>query len=192
MRDETVARNYAETLLALAERHEGIDRYGEGIKLVSRLLEENSDFRLFLETPRISSVAKKSVMRTAFGDVIPAPLIHFLLITIDKRRQRLLPMIARQYQSLWDEQVGRAHVEVSVARPLETSTLSALSERLTALLGVEAIPHVKIRPSILGGVVVRVGDTIYDGSLRRRLESMRGRLLTAKLPKIASSGAVSD
>jgi F-type H+-transporting ATPase subunit delta len=72
-----------------------------------------------------------------------------------------------------------------VARPLDGATVDALAERLSVLLGVEAVPHVKISPSILAGVVVRVGDTIYDGSLRRRLESMRGRLLEAKLPRIA-------
>jgi F-type H+-transporting ATPase subunit delta len=185
VRDETVARNYAETLLALAERHEGIDRYGEGIQMVARLLGESAEFGLFLATPRISSAAKKGVVRRTFGDVIPAPLLHFLLVTIDKRRQRLLPMIARQYQALWDERVGRAHVEVSVARPLDGATVDALAERLSVLLGVEAVPHVKVSPSILAGVVVRVGDTIYDGSLRRRLESMRRRLLEAKLPRIA-------
>jgi len=192
VRDETVARNYAETLLALAERHESIDRYGEGIEMVAQLLEESPEFRLFLGTPRIASAVKKDVVRKTFADAIPAPLLHFLLVTIDKRRQRLLPGIARQYQTLWDERAGRAHVEVGVARPMDESTLDDLTRRLSDLLGVEAIPHVKINPSILAGVVVRVGDTIYDGSLRRRLESMRGRLLTAELPRIAPSGAVSD
>jgi F-type H+-transporting ATPase subunit delta len=192
VRDETVARNYAETLVALAERHEGIDRYGEGIGTVAQLLEGSPEFRLFLETPRIGSASKKQVLRNVFADELPGPLLNFLLVTVDKRRQRLLPAIAREYRKLWDERAGRAHVDVTVARPLDDATLDGLSRRLSDLLGVTAIPHVKISPEILAGVVVRVGDTIYDGSLRRRLESIRQRLLKTELPRIAPTGAASD
>ena len=192
MRDETVARNYAETLVALAERHEGIDRYGDGIGTVAKLLDESPEFRLFLETPRIASATKKQVLRTVFADRVPAPLLNFLLVTIDKRRQRLLPAIAREYRKLWDDHAGRAHVEVTVARPLDDGTFDGLSRRLSDLLGVTAIPHVKISPEILAGVVIRVGDTIYDGSLRRRMESIRQRLMKTELPRIALTGAASD
>jgi len=192
VRDETVARNYAETLVALAERHEGIDRFGDGIATVAQLLEESPEFRLFLETPRIGSATKKRVLKRVFADRVPASLLNFLLVTVDKRRQRLLPAIAGEYRKLWDERAGRAHVEVTVARPLDDATLEGLSSRLSDLLGVTAIPHVKISPEILAGVVVRVGDTIYDGSLRRSMESMRQRLLRTELPRIAPLGAASD
>ena len=70
---------------------------------------------------------------------------------------------------------------VTVARPLDEQGLAAVRDRLTKLLGRTAIPHVRVKPEILGGVVVRAGDTIYDGSLRRRLEGMRRQLLAAGL-----------
>ncbi|HIB09233.1 MAG TPA: hypothetical protein EYO20_05240 [Gemmatimonadetes bacterium] len=57
-----------------------------------------------------------------------------------------------------------------------------VSERLSKILGRQAIPHVRVKPEILGGLVVRTGDTIYDGSVRRRLEGLRRRLLTAGIP----------
>lgn len=187
MRDETVARSYAETLFELAQRHEGIEAYEEGIEAVARLLDEDPRFRLFLETPRIDAPDKKEVLRKAFGDALPRPLLNFLLITIDKRRQRLLRTIAREYHGLVDEHMNRAHVEVTVARPMTRETTDRIAQRLSALLGKTAIPHVRVKPEILGGVVVRAGDTIYDGSLRRRLDRMRRQLLTAELPR-ASSG----
>lgn len=188
MRDETVARSYAEALFDLAQRHEGLEAYGEGIATVAILLDENPSFRLFLETPRVDAQAKKAVVRKAFGGQFPANLVNFLLVTIDKRRQRLLRGIARAFAALVDEHMNRAHVEVTVARPLDDESLRRVADRLSALLGKTAIPHQRVQPEVLGGVVVRVGDTIFDGSLRRRLDRMRRRLLAADLPSVGAAG----
>jgi F-type H+-transporting ATPase subunit delta len=188
VRDETVARNYAEALFELAIRHEGVEVYGEGIEAVARLLDEDGRFRLFLETPRIDADSKKDVLRKAFGEAFPRPLLNFLLITVDKRRQRLLRTIAREFHALVDEHENRVHVEVTVARALDQETLDRVRTRLTEVLGKTAIPHVRVKPEILGGVVFRTGDTIYDGSLRRRLDRMRRQLLAAELPSGRAAG----
>lgn len=182
MRDETVARSYAETLFELAGRHDALVAFGDAIETVARLLEENPRLRLFLETPRIDDDAKKDVVRKAFDDELPKLVVNFLLVTIDKRRQRLLRDIAQQYHALLDAHMGREHVQVTVARPVDDATREAITEKLSAALGKTAIPHIRVQPEIVGGVVVRTGDTIYDGSVRRRLEAMRRRLLGAKLP----------
>jgi len=184
VRDETIARNYAEALFELAERHEGVESFGTGVEMVARLIDENDDFRRFLETPRIAVAQKKAVVRTAFGEALPVKLVNFLLITLDKRRQRLLRVIAREYKSLMDEHFNRVHVEVTLARKFDDAALEEMAQRLTVALGKTAIPHVRVQPGILGGAILRTGDTIYDGSLRRRLDGMRRRLLKADLPTV--------
>jgi F-type H+-transporting ATPase subunit delta len=183
VRDETVARNYAETLLEVAERHEGAEAFGDGIELVARLLHENPDFRTFLETPRVTSQDKKGVLRKVFTGVLPAALINFVLVTLDRRRQRLLRDIGNEYQTLLDLKMNRERVEVTVARPLDEPAVAQLQEKLTKLLGRRALPQVRVKPGILGGVVVRAGNTVYDGSLRRRLNGMRRALMMAALPE---------
>ena len=184
MRDETVARNYAEALFELAERHEGVEAYGTGIEIVARLIDENDDFRRFLETPRIAVEEKKEVVRSALDERLPARLVNFVLITLDKRRQRLLRVIAREYAALMDQHFNRVHVEVTLARQFDAKSLKDMEKRLTSALGKTAIPHVRVKPGILGGAIFRTGDTIYDGSLRRRLDGMRRRLLKADLPTL--------
>jgi len=184
VRDETVARNYAEALFELAERHEGVEAYGEGVEVVALLLEENDDFRRFLETPRIAVAEKKRVVRDVLGKVLPEKLVNFVLITLDKRRQRLLRAIAREYANLMDQHFNRVHVEVTLARALDEPSIEEIQRGLTAALGQTAIPHVRVRPGILGGAIFRTGDTIYDGSLRRKLDGMRRRLLKADLPAL--------
>jgi F-type H+-transporting ATPase subunit delta len=187
VRGETIARNYAEALFELADREGELVPYGEGVELVARLLDENRDFRAFLETPRVRVAEKKAVLRRTFAGTIPPRLLSFLLLTIDKRRQRLLREIARAYHELVDERLNRVRVEVTIARAQQDEVLARLGDALSRLLGKTAVPHIRIKPEILGGVIVRAGDKIYDGSLRRRLDRMRRQLLSAELP--SSAGA---
>ena len=183
MRDETIARNYAEALFDLATKHGQLAEFGSAIGTVAALLDSDKKFRLFLETPRIEDDAKKAVVRKAFGGSLPQLVVNFVLVTIDKRRQRILRSISDQYQALLDAHMGREHVQITVARPLDDAATTMVAQRLTAALGKEAIPHVRVEPEILGGIVVRTGDTIYDGSVRRRLDTMRRQLLQAELPQ---------
>lgn len=189
MRDETVARNYAETLFELAGRNSALDEYGTAIETVARLLEEDAKFRLFLETPRVSDEDRKAVVRKAFDGKLPKNVVNFVLVTIDKRRQRLLRSISTQYHALLDAHMGREHVQVQVARPVDDATRGLITDRLSVALGKKAIPHIRVQPEIIGGVVVRTGDTIYDGSIRRRLEGMRRRLLEADMPAARGGAA---
>lgn len=185
MRDETVAKNYAETLFELAQKHQQVDEFEVGIKAIAALIQENPDIREFIETPRISSGEKKRALENAVGGRVPVLLLNFLKVVIDKRRQRLLRMIAVQFHALVDEHAGRTHVEVTVARPMESDQLAEVARGLSAALGKTAIPHLQVNPDILGGIVVRTGDTVYDGSIKRQIERMRRTLLLAELPALA-------
>jgi F-type H+-transporting ATPase subunit delta len=185
VRDETVARSYAEALLELAERHGGLEPFLSAVELLAGALHEDPKFRLFLETPRIDEQAKKDVLRRTFQGRVPPAFLNFLLVVVDKRRQRLFGAVAKEFYALVDERMGRTHVDVTVSRPLGEEELGALTGQLSTLLDRKAIPHVRVDPGILGGVIIRAGDTIYDGSLRRRLDRMRTLLLQAELPAAA-------
>lgn len=182
MRDTTVARSYAETLFELGRRHGRLEEYGSALETVARLLDADPRFRIFLETPRIDDAERKRVVRKVFGGALPKAVVNFVLVAIDKRRQRLLRSIAREYALLLDEHLGREHVEVTLAREPDPATEKLIAERLSTALGRQAIPHVRVRPEIIGGLIVRTRDTIYDGSVRRRLDGLRRRLLQAPLP----------
>jgi F-type H+-transporting ATPase subunit delta len=189
VRDVTVARSYAETLFELARRNDALEAYGAAMETVASVLEEHPKARLFLETPRIDDEDKKNAVRKAFADELPKHVVNFVLVTIDKRRQRLLREIAQQYHALLDEHLGREHVQVTVARPVDEETRGVIAGKLSGVLGKEVILHVRVQPEIVGGLVVRTGDTIYDGSVRRRLETMRRRLLEANIPAERGTGS---
>ena len=191
MTNETIARNYAATLFDLALKHEGLDTFAQGMDMVLGLLDQNPSFKLFLETPRIADRDKKELLKKVFGNTLPRPLLNFLQVTVDKRRQRLLGTMGDEFHALVDEHMGRTHVTVTVARALDAGTLEELSAKLSALLGREAIPHVRVKPAVLGGVHLKTGDTVYDGTLRRRIKQLRRQLVNAELPTPASAGGES-
>lgn len=189
MRAETVSKNYAETLFELAERHEGVEAYQDALAALVGILGRSPGLRNFLTTPRIAAADKKAVLRSALEGRVPEHFLNFVLVTVDKRRQALLERIALRYNELLDEHHGRVHVEVAVARALDGPARKGVADKLSRLLGRTAIPHFRIHPEILGGVVARAGDTVYDGSLRRRLEGMRHSLLAASLGGTGTTNA---
>lgn len=179
MRGEIVARNYAQALFDLGDRENQLEPFGEALNEVAALMDEHPDVQRFLETPRIGTADKKRVLRESFEGRIPGLVLNFLLLVLDKRRQRLLPGMAQAYRDLLDERLGRAHVDVQVARSLTDGEVEGIRSRLSSILEKDAIPHIRIRPELIGGIAFRSGDMIFDGSVRRRLQSMRRRLMSA-------------
>lgn len=179
MRGEVVARNYAQALFELAQRDGKAQEFGEALEDVVRLLVEVPQLRLFLETPRIDRAEKKKVLGETLGGKVPEQVLNFLFLVLDKRRQRALDGINQEYQNLLDEHLGRAHVEVSVARAPDEASLGKIRSELSRILGKEVLAHVRVRPELMGGIVFRSGDVVYDGSVSRRMEQLKRRLLAA-------------
>ncbi|MEX2582076.1 MAG: ATP synthase F1 subunit delta [Gemmatimonadota bacterium] len=187
-----IARNYAETLLTLAQRHGGdptIDEYGDAIDEVADLLQREPLVREFLETPRVSPEAKKKALEQSFGGRVPDIFLRFLLIVVEKRRQALLLEIAAQYHELVDEVRGRARADIVLAREADQALRDEIVSSLERRLRKTIVADFRIDPALIGGVVIRVGGEILDGSVRRRVVGLRRRLLTASLPATSVGGA---
>lgn len=180
MRGGAVARTYAEALFEFAVADEDVDRYARQLQEVADLIETERDFRIFLDAPGIEPAEKIEVVRDVFGELLPTHLGSFLFIAIEKRRQRLLPVIASEFSDLVDEHFGRLRVLVTMASEPDSNLRSTIKSRLDEIWNRDIIPHFREDPGILGGVVFRVGDVVADGSLRRRLQLMRRQLLKAE------------
>jgi F-type H+-transporting ATPase subunit delta len=173
----TIARSYASALFELAERKGEFESYARALTTVNVLLDSDRRVADFLRSPRISVDAKKQVLRSAFESRVPSLFLNFLMVVLDKRRQRLLRQITHEYDQLMDERLGRMNVQVTLAHPPDARELTEISARLARLVGRTVIPHVHVDRNILGGIIARFGDRLLDGSLRRRLISLRGRLV---------------
>ena len=181
MNDATIGRNYAETLLVLAGRSggEAQEQWGALIEELAGAMRQDKRLRTFLESPKIAAAQKIEVLGKALGKRVPAPFMRFLEILVAKRRQMLIPSIATEYRALIDASEDRVHVNVTVAREPAGTEREALTQQLSRLFGKRVVPHISLNPAILGGIIVKVGDTVMDGSVRRRLATLRNRMIAS-------------
>lgn len=177
MNDATIGRNYAETLLTLARKHEQQEDWGTLIDAIAVAMQEDRTLKTFLESPKLAASQKIEILARALGKRVPPVFLRFLETVVSKRRQMLIPVIASEYRSLIDESEDRVHANVTVAREPGESEKDALAKQLSRVLGKRVVPHITLNPAILGGLIVKVGDTVMDGSVRRRLATLRSRML---------------
>jgi len=186
-----IARNYAETLLALAQRNGGestVVEYASAIDDVAEILAREPLVREFLETPRIDLAAKKRALQASFGGRVPDLFLRFLLLVVEKRRQGVLREIAREYASLVDDLQGRARAEITLAREADEGLRREIVTSLERRLGKQVVPTFVVDRSLLGGIVVRAGGELLDGSLGRKVVTLRRRMIDARLPAVVAAG----
>lgn len=172
----TVARNYAEALLELGRAAGEPRAWCDLMRQVADAVAGDATLARFLESPRIAAADKNTVLAKAFGARVPGLFLRFLQQLVRNRRQGLIPAIAAEFETLLDASQGIVHAQVTVARDTPDAERDAMAARLSQVVGKTVIPHLTVDPTILGGVVVRIGDTVMDGSVRRKLGLLRRRM----------------
>lgn len=180
MRSTTIARNYAEALIILAKKANDLDGWGLAVNGVVTAMESDTRLRNFLAAPQVSAAEKSSVLGKAFGNKLPRNMVRFLQKLVQNRRQMLLPQIAEQYGNLVDELTGRIHAQVTLAREASDADRNAIAAQLSRAFAKTVVPHVSVNPDIIGGVVVKVGDRVLDGSVRKRLKTLKARIVATR------------
>ncbi len=138
---------------------------------------ESGELRNFLNSPAVNvddkhGVIEKIAVRQRYAKIVR----NFLFVIVDHHRSHMLPQIVAAVESVVRQRQGIADAEVTSAVELNSAQKSALATTLGRLTGKKVEPKFSLDPALLGGAVARVGDTIYDGSLRSRLTEMRTRL----------------
>ncbi len=178
MREATIARNYADALFQLGERTNESERFGDLIEGIGGAIEADESIRVVLESPSVTKAATLALLARALKTRAPDSFIRCLKAVIKRGRQGIIPAIARQYLELLDVKFDRVHASVAMARTPDKALQNVVRERLSEVLGKEVITHYREDLGILGGVIVRVGDRVMDGSLRRRLKILRRQMLS--------------
>jgi len=176
LRSVTISRNYAEALFELGERSGQTLRYAELIDAVAAAVEASPEVQAVLMSPRVPKAAKAQLLAGALKDA-PREFVRFLQALVKRGRQQLLEEIAGEYLTLLDIKLNRVRAGVTLARPVDETLRRALTEALGRQLGKEVLPSFVVDPEILGGSIVRIGEQIHDGSIRRRLTKLKRQLL---------------
>ena len=173
MKNPRVARRYAHALIAVAEELKTVDTVAADLELVGKTMTGSREFRLILASPVVSDARKSGILKAVFGGRVTALTTDFMELLVRKHREFILQEVIDQFFALRDEMRGIVTVDVSSVTPLERSQEDALARELSKRMGKTIRLRMKDDPAIKGGLIVRIGDTVLDASVRRQLERLR-------------------
>jgi F-type H+-transporting ATPase subunit delta len=175
---EQIGTVYAKALVAAAEKAGQSDQVVEELEqIVTEVFDKLPQVAAAFTSPRLAHEEKLLMLDKAFGGKVSTTTLNFLKVLSRHGRMGSIRATARSARKLLNESRNRVEVEVRTAAPLSNPLREAITARLAAMLKQEVVLSVKVDPELLGGVVVRVGDTLYDGSLSSKLLSMRSQAI---------------
>ncbi len=173
MSEQTVLRRYANALYQEAERRGCVEAIDEDIDLLRTTLEETREFARFVESPAIPQDKKKDVFRALLDERVHELTLRFMELLVEKDRETLLSSLLDTYRTLRDDMMNIVEVQARTPKPLAESERDKLIQRLEAMTGKTIRLEVNENPDLIGGLVIRIGDRVYDGSVRQKLENLR-------------------
>ncbi|HEX2660270.1 MAG TPA: ATP synthase F1 subunit delta [Polyangia bacterium] len=174
----SVARRYAKALFEIGVAEGNFEKLGQELADLAKAYGESAELRLVLENPVIKPSEKQAILNAVLPRVAPSPSVQrFARLLLERGRIGILRATARFYSNLADERAGQVRATVTSAAPLSPGELDRVRKALEARTGRKVLIQTAVDPSLIGGVVARVGDLVLDGSVRTQLDEMRQRLL---------------
>ncbi len=184
---QRIARVYAEALLNAAEQSNQVEAIAEEVdSLVQDVFRADPQFEAFLSSGAIGRHHKEAVLKSVFEGRASPLFLNFLLVLNHHERLELLRAIRVAFRSLLDERAHRIRVEVRSAVPLPDDQRERLAQELRATFHLEPVLVTQVDPDLLGGMTVRVGDWLFDGSVRTRLNNIRKEIIESSSHEIQS------
>ena len=176
MRDIRIAKPYAQALYDAAAEHAALSRIvGDANQIIS-LAQESKDFEQFLTNPILSPQFKSEMFQQLLSEAVQPLTLNFLLLLASKQRERFLVAILQAFLKLVDLKAGRLVAQVTSAVTLSDAQQASLVQQLSDYSGAEVRLELSEDTAIKGGIIVRLGDTVFDGSVTTQLQRLRSLL----------------
>jgi F-type H+-transporting ATPase subunit delta len=171
-----IARRYAMAVFDLARRNSTIERTLEDVKAIAQLF-SNRRLAYLLREPKIPTQRKEKAIRQALADKVLPTSLNLALLIVQRQLVDYMPAIAKELEQLVLDYNNQAIAQVTTAAPMDEQQRALVQKALERMVGKSIIMQTRVDPSILGGVIARVGDEVIDGSVRYRLSALQRRLL---------------
>ena len=175
---EEIAAVYARSLFEVAREQGKLDEVREQLGQFADALDTQRELQIFFFSPYFSTQEKEDGLRRMVSGMEPI-VLNFLRLLIENHRMPLVFRIRRAYDARWEEENRLLPVEVTSAVELDEQTVRHIGDRISEQTGRRVQLTSRIEPDILGGIVVRVGNTVLDASVRNRLEQLRRQVARA-------------
>lgn len=169
------ARRYAKALLQSAVEQDILDEVQADMQFIQNTVEDSKDLMVFLKSPIIKPVDKQQVLTAIFGKHISNETKGLLRLLSEKHREGLLKDICRGFFELYNEHQGIIHVQVTAAYEPDEKQKSSLQKELEESTGKQVEMDLSIDPSIQGGLIVRINDTVLDGSVKHKIRMLKNQ-----------------
>jgi F-type H+-transporting ATPase subunit delta len=176
--ERRIARVYAEAFLSVADQRGQAEDIGRELRaLITDVYAKSPEIEATLASPAVRRSAKAPVLERAFKTNVSELLFNFLMVLNGKDRLTLVRHVAATYRDILDERAKRIRVTVRSAVPLTAAQTEQLKAAIGQATGLEPVVQAKVDESLLGGMIVQVGDRVFDSSVRYRIEAIRNQLL---------------
>jgi F-type H+-transporting ATPase subunit delta len=173
----SLARRYAKAIFDIGLQQGDLAKLGQDIRSLAKAMNESHELVTVLTNPAIRRSDRRKVVDGLLQTIgVQTASRHLVYLLLDGERMATLPAISRALDAMIEEKAGRVAAEVISAKPLDPSQLSQISAALEKLSGKQVSVTTRQDPELLGGVVAKVGDVVYDGSLRTQLRAIRDEL----------------
>ena len=173
----SLARRYARAVIDLGEASKNLDRIGSDLRSLAKAMKDSEELQTVLTNPAIRRGDRRKVLDGLLAAIGSQPQTKNLVyLLLDGERLSSLPAIAREVDTMIQAKSGRVSAEITSALPLDASQIQQISVALEKLSGKKVDVVKREDPALLGGVVAKVGDVVYDGSLRTQLRTIRDEL----------------
>jgi F-type H+-transporting ATPase subunit delta len=184
---ETIARRYTAALFALAKEAGSADATAQELDSFVGALDKEPSAREFYASPVVDRGEKVELLRASLASRMSELTYNFIVLLVRKRRENLIYTIARQMHEMLDADQGNTVASIATHKPLHPDELAELARRLSHVYKRKIIPQGRVDESLLGGVVVQMGDTYVDASVAGKLEEIRRHLLSGVEAATATS-----
>ncbi|HEX7065637.1 MAG TPA: F0F1 ATP synthase subunit delta [Bacillales bacterium] len=173
---EAVTKRYARALFEVAEEHGKIDQVEEDLNAVVQAFKDEKAEKVFLN-PRLDAEAKKKLVET-FAGTVTSEVANFLKVLVDQHRENELADMAKEYSAAANEARGIVKATVTTAVPLSDEEKKRLAEQFGKAIDKKIQLEEKVDREIIGGVLIRIGNRVYDGTVAGKLSRFKQNLTT--------------
>lgn len=175
-KDTVVAKRYAKALFEIARDQNRISSIEEELQAVVSVLRSNEDFYKLIVHPGLTASAKNGILQQVFGAQLSETVLNTLMLLVDKGREELLEALVDYYTAIANESLGQARAIVYTPVALSEQELQHVASTFSTLTSKQIRVESVIDKSLLGGLQIRIGDRLYDGSLSGKLKRLERTL----------------
>ena len=172
-----LAKKYAVAMYEVAQDEDKLIKYGEQLEEIRKLFADEPMLKAYMSNPQVQPKAKKELLNKVFGSDVEKSIHNFIFLLIDKRRIALIEEIVGEYQALSNEFRNIVVAHVTTASAIDKQQQDALTAKLEAVTGKHIQLKLHVDKDIIGGVIVKMGDKLIDGSVTSQIKSLGKQLM---------------